>query len=69
MNIHLEEFFSFPEIVAFPPFHEGSLDFLNKGFFWGATEEGIVHIDDGYNDLIPFFVNKETSICLQLLKA
>jgi len=32
MNVHLEEFFGFPEITAFPPFHEGSLDFLDKGF-------------------------------------
>ena len=68
MNIHLEEFFCFPEIVAFPPFHEGSLDFLDEGFL-EATKEGVVHIDNGYDYLIPFFVNKEAGVCFQSLKA
>ena len=36
--------------------------------FEGATEEDIVHIDNGYDNLIPFFVNKEASICFQSLK-
>ena len=62
MNIHLEEFFSFPEIMEFPPFHEDSLDFLSK-VFWGATEKGIIHIDNGYDYLISFFVNKKAGVC------
>ena len=60
-DMHVQEFLDFSKITTFPFVHEEFLLLVNSCFVL-TKEHGIVDIDNGNDDLLMVFADKETHI-------